>query len=177
MRTWPSGPGVSAAGRGRRRRASHSSREERCPGRPERGRARAFGRAGNRAYSASRTRRSHRKRQPPSEPVDPLAFLGQVRCHVHVMAGSKSSVMPPQKARRFAGAIPDGSLELVRHKPSPRARSTQCRRREDHRADARLARARAAKSAREFGARHCVLAYERRIKPRPERGFNFFLRA
>jgi pimeloyl-ACP methyl ester carboxylesterase len=29
------------------------------------------------------------------------------------MAGSKSSVMPPQKARRFAGAIPDGSLELV----------------------------------------------------------------
>jgi pimeloyl-ACP methyl ester carboxylesterase len=29
------------------------------------------------------------------------------------MAGSKSSVMPPKKARGFAGAIPDGSLELV----------------------------------------------------------------
>jgi hypothetical protein len=152
MRTWPSGPGVSAAGRGRRRRASHSSREERCPGRPERGRARAFGRAGNRAYSASRTRRSHRKRQPPSEPVDPLAFLGQVLCPVHVMAGSKSSVMPPQKARRFAGVIPDEEPRARRrHKPSPRARSTQCLRREDHRADAKLALARAAKSAREFG--------------------------
>ena len=47
------------------------------------------------------------------EPVDPFAFLGRVPCPVHVMAGSESEVMPPESARRFSGAIPDASLELV----------------------------------------------------------------
>jgi pimeloyl-ACP methyl ester carboxylesterase len=48
-----------------------------------------------------------------TEPVDPSAFLGGVRCPAHVMAGSQSEVMPPDKARRFAEALPVGTLELV----------------------------------------------------------------
>lgn len=48
-----------------------------------------------------------------TESVDPFAFLTDVRCPAHVMAGSRSDVMPPDKARRFAGAIPGGTVELV----------------------------------------------------------------
>lgn len=47
------------------------------------------------------------------EPVDPFAFLGRVRCPAHVMAGSESAVMTPERARRFAEAIPGATLELV----------------------------------------------------------------
>jgi pimeloyl-ACP methyl ester carboxylesterase len=48
-----------------------------------------------------------------TEPVDPFAFLGRVPCQAHVLAGSESAVMPPHRARRFADAIPGGTLELV----------------------------------------------------------------
>ena len=48
-----------------------------------------------------------------SEPVEPFAFLPQVRCPVHVLAGARSAVMPPESARRFAGAIPGATLEIV----------------------------------------------------------------
>lgn len=48
-----------------------------------------------------------------SEPVDPFAFLPQVRCPVHVMAGSLSDVMPPDQARRFAAAVSGATLEGV----------------------------------------------------------------
>jgi pimeloyl-ACP methyl ester carboxylesterase len=47
------------------------------------------------------------------EPVDPFAFLGRVRCSAHVIAGSESDVMPPDKAHRFADAIPGGTVEIV----------------------------------------------------------------
>jgi pimeloyl-ACP methyl ester carboxylesterase len=47
------------------------------------------------------------------EPVDPFAFLGRVRCPAHVIAGSESDVMPPDKARRFADAIAGGTVEIV----------------------------------------------------------------
>jgi pimeloyl-ACP methyl ester carboxylesterase len=48
-----------------------------------------------------------------TEPVDPFAFLGEVRCPVHVIAGAASEVMPPASAERFAAAIPGGTVELV----------------------------------------------------------------
>jgi esterase len=48
-----------------------------------------------------------------TEPVDPYAFLGSVRCQAHVLAGSESHVMPPDSARRFAEAIPGGTAEIV----------------------------------------------------------------
>ena len=48
-----------------------------------------------------------------TEPVDPFTFLPRVRCPVHVMAGSRSPVMQPDAARRFADAIPGATLELV----------------------------------------------------------------
>jgi len=48
-----------------------------------------------------------------AEPVDPFAFLSDVRCPARVLAGSQSNVMPPDKARRFAEAIPGGTVELV----------------------------------------------------------------
>jgi pimeloyl-ACP methyl ester carboxylesterase len=48
-----------------------------------------------------------------TEPVDPYAFLGSVRCQAHVLAGSESHVMPPDSARRFAEAIPEGTAEIV----------------------------------------------------------------
>lgn len=48
-----------------------------------------------------------------TEPVDPFAFLRDVRCPVEVIAGTESAVMPPASARRFADAIPDATLELV----------------------------------------------------------------
>ena len=48
-----------------------------------------------------------------TEPVDPFAFLGRVPCPVHVLAGSESRVMPPDSARRFAEAIPEGTAEIV----------------------------------------------------------------
>jgi pimeloyl-ACP methyl ester carboxylesterase len=48
-----------------------------------------------------------------TEPVDPFAFLGRVRCPAHVIAGSESEVMPPDKAQRFADAIPGGTVEIV----------------------------------------------------------------
>jgi pimeloyl-ACP methyl ester carboxylesterase len=47
------------------------------------------------------------------EPVDPFAFLGRVPCPARVIAGSESDVMPPDKAHRFADAIPGGSVEIV----------------------------------------------------------------
>ena len=48
-----------------------------------------------------------------TEPVDPFAFLPQVRCPVYVIAGRGSVVMPPASAKRFAEAIPDARLELI----------------------------------------------------------------
>lgn len=48
-----------------------------------------------------------------TEPVDPFAFLGRVRCPAVVIAGAESNVMPPNAARRFADAIPDATLELL----------------------------------------------------------------
>ena len=48
-----------------------------------------------------------------TEPVDPFAFLSNVRCTTRVLAGSQSDVTPPEKARRFAEAIPGARLELV----------------------------------------------------------------
>jgi pimeloyl-ACP methyl ester carboxylesterase len=48
-----------------------------------------------------------------TEPVDPFAFLGAVRCPAHVLSGSLSAVMSPEQARRFAGAIPGGTHEVV----------------------------------------------------------------
>jgi pimeloyl-ACP methyl ester carboxylesterase len=48
-----------------------------------------------------------------TEPVDPFAFLGRVRCPAHVIAGSESEVMPPDKAQRFAEAIPGGTVEIA----------------------------------------------------------------
>jgi pimeloyl-ACP methyl ester carboxylesterase len=48
-----------------------------------------------------------------TEPVDPFAFLGDVECPVHVMAGAESDVMPSASARRFANAIPGATLELI----------------------------------------------------------------
>jgi esterase len=48
-----------------------------------------------------------------SDPVDPFAFLPRVSCPVQVLAGTQSEVMPPERARRFADAIPRATLELV----------------------------------------------------------------
>jgi pimeloyl-ACP methyl ester carboxylesterase len=48
-----------------------------------------------------------------TEPIDPFAFLGRVRCPAHVIAGSESDVMPPEKAQRFAEAIPGGTVEIA----------------------------------------------------------------
>jgi 3-oxoadipate enol-lactonase len=48
-----------------------------------------------------------------TEPVDPFAFLGDVQCLVHVLAGAESEVMPPPSAERFAEAIPGATLELL----------------------------------------------------------------
>ena len=48
-----------------------------------------------------------------TEPVDPFAFLGRVRRPALVIAGSKSDVMPPDKAQKFAEAIPGGTVEIV----------------------------------------------------------------
>jgi pimeloyl-ACP methyl ester carboxylesterase len=48
-----------------------------------------------------------------TEPVDPFTFLGGVRCRAHVLAGSESHVMPPDRARRFAEAIPNGTAEIA----------------------------------------------------------------
>ena len=47
------------------------------------------------------------------EPVDPFVFLPGVPCPAHVMAGAESPVMPPERARRFADAIPQSTLELL----------------------------------------------------------------
>lgn len=48
-----------------------------------------------------------------TEPVEPFGFLGDVPCPVRVLAGTESAVMPPERARAFAEAIPGASLELV----------------------------------------------------------------
>jgi pimeloyl-ACP methyl ester carboxylesterase len=48
-----------------------------------------------------------------TEPVVPFAFLAGVRCRAHVIAGAQSNVMPPDKARPFAEAMPVGALELA----------------------------------------------------------------
>jgi pimeloyl-ACP methyl ester carboxylesterase len=48
-----------------------------------------------------------------TEPADPFAFLGRVRCSADVISGSESDIMPPDKARRFAEAIPGGTVEIV----------------------------------------------------------------
>jgi esterase len=48
-----------------------------------------------------------------TEPVDPFAFLADVRCGAVVMAGSESEVMPPDAAERFAAAIPRARLAIV----------------------------------------------------------------
>lgn len=47
------------------------------------------------------------------EPVNPFGFLPHVRCPAHVIAGKRSEIMPPDRARRFAGAIPGATLELA----------------------------------------------------------------
>jgi pimeloyl-ACP methyl ester carboxylesterase len=48
-----------------------------------------------------------------TEPVDPFAFLSEVRRPAAVLAGAESDVMPPDAAERFADAIPDAGLEIV----------------------------------------------------------------
>lgn len=48
-----------------------------------------------------------------TEPVDPFAFLQDVKCPVLVMAGAESEVMPQAAARAFADAIPGAKLELL----------------------------------------------------------------
>ncbi|HET8873940.1 MAG TPA: alpha/beta hydrolase [Gaiellaceae bacterium] len=48
-----------------------------------------------------------------TEPVDPYAFLSDVRCDTRIMSGSESDVMPPDSATRFAAAIPGAVLEVV----------------------------------------------------------------
>ena len=48
-----------------------------------------------------------------TEPVEPFAFLSDVRRDVRVMSGSESDVMTPDAAERFAAAIPDAVLEVV----------------------------------------------------------------
>jgi esterase len=48
-----------------------------------------------------------------TEPVDPFAFLADVRCPARVLAGTESDVMPPAAAEQFAAEIPDGVLDLV----------------------------------------------------------------
>jgi pimeloyl-ACP methyl ester carboxylesterase len=48
-----------------------------------------------------------------TEPVDPFAFLPDVKCPVKVIAGTDSDVMPPEAARTFANAIPGATLELL----------------------------------------------------------------
>lgn len=48
-----------------------------------------------------------------TEPVAPFGFLSAVRCPVDVVAGSASDVMPPDRARAFAAALPDAALEVV----------------------------------------------------------------
>jgi len=48
-----------------------------------------------------------------TDPVDPFAFLADVKCPTRVMAGTESDVMPPAAAEQFAAAIPDGVLDLV----------------------------------------------------------------
>jgi pimeloyl-ACP methyl ester carboxylesterase len=48
-----------------------------------------------------------------TEPVDPFAFLPDVRCAVKVMAGVESDLMPPDSAKRFTAVVPGATLELV----------------------------------------------------------------
>jgi pimeloyl-ACP methyl ester carboxylesterase len=48
-----------------------------------------------------------------TEPVDPFAFLGRVRCAAQVISGAESQIMPPDSARRFAEAIPGATVEIV----------------------------------------------------------------
>jgi pimeloyl-ACP methyl ester carboxylesterase len=48
-----------------------------------------------------------------TEPVDPFAFLGDVRCRAEVLAGSESEVMPLDSARRFAEALPGAAVEVI----------------------------------------------------------------
>jgi pimeloyl-ACP methyl ester carboxylesterase len=48
-----------------------------------------------------------------TEPVEPFAFLGDVRCPVRVLAGSESDVMPPESAERFAAAVPGAEAEVL----------------------------------------------------------------
>jgi pimeloyl-ACP methyl ester carboxylesterase len=48
-----------------------------------------------------------------TEPVDPFAFLSDVRCKVRVMSGSESDVMPPDAAERFAAAISGAEVAVV----------------------------------------------------------------
>jgi 3-oxoadipate enol-lactonase len=48
-----------------------------------------------------------------TEPVDPFAFLSDVRCDVRVLSGSESDVMRPESAERFAAAVPSAELEVV----------------------------------------------------------------
>ncbi len=48
-----------------------------------------------------------------TEPVEPFSFLGRVPCPVRVLAGTESSVMPPDRARAFTDAIPGATLELA----------------------------------------------------------------
>ena len=48
-----------------------------------------------------------------TEPVDPFAFLGDVRCRAEVLAGSESEVMPLDSARRFAEALPGATVEVI----------------------------------------------------------------
>jgi len=48
-----------------------------------------------------------------TEPVEPFGFLAQVTCPVHVLAGAESTVMPPERARAFAAAIPGATVEIA----------------------------------------------------------------
>ena len=50
-----------------------------------------------------------------TDPVEPFSFLPRVQCPVTVVAGVRSEVMPPERARAFADAIPQSTVELVEH--------------------------------------------------------------
>jgi pimeloyl-ACP methyl ester carboxylesterase len=56
---------------------------------------------------------AHRDSYPYVAYQRDLLGLAGVRCLAHVIAGSQSNVMPPDKARPFAEAMPAGALELV----------------------------------------------------------------
>ena len=69
-----------------------------------------------------------------TEPVDPFAFLGRVRCPAHVIAGSESDVMPPGQGTPVRRCDPGrNGRDRRRRGPPRRARRSRARRRADPR--------------------------------------------